>query len=53
MEDPLYHQIWIQSYLGFIVSDLDVDSPKINPGVSLRVGGSMVDKRSEKSKKIL
>ena len=32
---------------------LDVDSPKINPGVSLRVGGSMVDKRSEKSKKIL
>ena len=48
-----YHQIWIQSYLGFIVSDLDVDSPKINPGVSLRVGGSMVDKRSEKSKKIL
>ena len=33
--------------------NLDVDSPKINPGVSLRVGGSMVDKRSEKSKKIL
>ena len=34
-------------------TNLDVDSPKINPGVSLRVGGSMVDKRSEKSKKIL
>ena len=32
------------------MSDLDVDSPKINPGVSLRVGGSMVDKRSEKIK---
>jgi hypothetical protein len=27
-----------------------VDSPKINPGVSLRVGGSRVDKRSEKQK---
>ena len=32
--------------------NLPVDSPKIRPGDSLRVGGVMVDKRSAKRAKI-